>query len=106
MSNNLDPDQARHFVRPDLGPNCLLKLSADEASRKIVKWNLTIADILLEHSLKNINSFPQNALVNDIFSINGIDLKTLSMYIISTESKLVGRGNPLQDTHETIRIYY
>ena len=23
MSNSLDPDQARHFVRPDLGPNCL-----------------------------------------------------------------------------------
>ena len=21
--NNLDPDQARHFVRPDLDPNCL-----------------------------------------------------------------------------------
>ena len=23
VSNNLDPDQARHFVGPDLGPNCL-----------------------------------------------------------------------------------
>ena len=23
MSNSLDPDQARHFVGPDLGPNCL-----------------------------------------------------------------------------------
>ena len=28
MSNSLHPDQARHFVRPDLGPNCLQKLSA------------------------------------------------------------------------------
>ena len=25
MSNSLDPDQARHFVWPDLGPNCLQK---------------------------------------------------------------------------------
>ena len=25
MSNSLDPDQARHFVGPDLGPNCLQK---------------------------------------------------------------------------------
>ena len=25
VSNSLDPDQARHFVRPDLGPNCLQK---------------------------------------------------------------------------------
>ena len=24
MSNSLDPDQARHFVGPDLGSNCLL----------------------------------------------------------------------------------
>ena len=23
MSNLLDPDQAQHFVGPDLGPNCL-----------------------------------------------------------------------------------
>ena len=29
MSNSLDPDQARHFVGPDLGPNCLQRLSAD-----------------------------------------------------------------------------
>ena len=25
VSNNLDTDQARHFVGPDLGPNCLKK---------------------------------------------------------------------------------
>ena len=25
MSNNLDPDQARRFVGPDLGPNCFQK---------------------------------------------------------------------------------
>ena len=32
MLNSLDPDQARHFVGPDLGPNCLQKLSADDKS--------------------------------------------------------------------------
>ena len=31
VSNSLDPDQARHFVGPDLGPNCLQKLSEDES---------------------------------------------------------------------------
>ena len=30
VSNSLDPDQDRHFVGPDLGPNCLQKLSADD----------------------------------------------------------------------------
>ena len=34
VSNNLDPDQARHFVGPDLGPNCLQRLSADTTSRQ------------------------------------------------------------------------
>ena len=28
MSNSLDSDQARRFVGPDLGPNCLQRLSA------------------------------------------------------------------------------
>ena len=30
MSHSLDPDQFEHFVWPDLGPNCLLKLAADD----------------------------------------------------------------------------
>ena len=29
VSNSSDPDQARHYVGPDLGPNCLHKISAD-----------------------------------------------------------------------------
>ena len=28
----LDPDQAGHFVGPDLGPNCLQRLSAGNKS--------------------------------------------------------------------------
>ena len=30
VSISLDPDQDRHFVGPDLGPNCLQRLSADD----------------------------------------------------------------------------
>ena len=37
MSNRLDLDQAQHFVGPDLVPNCLQKLSADDTSRQRVK---------------------------------------------------------------------
>ena len=33
MSNSFDPDQDRHSVGPDLGPNCLQMLSADDKSR-------------------------------------------------------------------------
>ena len=34
VSNRLDLDQARGFVRPDLGPSCLQRLSADNTSSK------------------------------------------------------------------------
>ena len=40
MSNSLDPDQARRFVRfvgPDLGPNCLPRVSADDTPRQRVE---------------------------------------------------------------------
>ena len=37
MSNGLDPDQVRRFVGPDLGPNCLQKLSAEDTSKLRVK---------------------------------------------------------------------
>ena len=30
VSNSLDPDQVGHFVWPDLVPNCLQKVSADD----------------------------------------------------------------------------
>ena len=32
---SLNPELARQNVGPDLGPNCLQKLSADDTSRKI-----------------------------------------------------------------------
>ena len=35
MSNGLDPDQAQCSVRPDLGPNCLQRLAAED---KICLW--------------------------------------------------------------------
>ena len=32
VSNSSNPDQDRHFVGPDLGPNCLQRLSVDDKS--------------------------------------------------------------------------
>ena len=34
VSNSLDPGQDRHYVGPDLGPNCLQRFSADDKSRR------------------------------------------------------------------------
>ena len=36
VSNSLDPDQARPFVGPDLGPNCMRRLFADDTSGQSV----------------------------------------------------------------------
>ena len=46
MSNSVDPDQAQQFVGPDLGPNCLHRLSIDDTIRQIdsylgpIQWGL------------------------------------------------------------------
>ena len=42
MSNSLDPDQARRFVGPDLGPNCLPRSSADDTGRQRVDTVLVL----------------------------------------------------------------
>ena len=49
MSNSLEPDQARHFVGPDLGLNCLQRLSADDTSMQIIG--------LQDSGLQNIRDF-------------------------------------------------
>ena len=51
MSNSLDPDQARHFVRPDLGPNCLQRLSADN------ELLLQMYTNILTNNANSINKF-------------------------------------------------
>ena len=37
----MDQDQARRFVGPDLGPNCLQRLSADDISRQGVNGSMS-----------------------------------------------------------------
>ena len=37
MINGLDPDQVQHYVNPDLGPNCLQRLSVDDKSPLVRK---------------------------------------------------------------------
>ena len=53
MSNSLNPDLVRRFVVPDLGPNCLQRLSADDNNRQRVNACVTTAtdNILFNISL-------------------------------------------------------
>ena len=48
MSNTLDPDQARRIVGPDLGPNCLQRLSADDTDRQRVNVNTPMQYVYCE----------------------------------------------------------
>ena len=34
MSNGFDPDQDRRSIGPDLGPNCLQRLSAEDKNHR------------------------------------------------------------------------
>ena len=45
VSNNLNPDQAWHFVGPDLGQNCLQKLSVDNTTRRVNTTQTSTANI-------------------------------------------------------------
>ena len=50
MSISLNPDQAQHFVGPDLGPNCLQRLSTEDTSigkgTGILAHRIRISEIL------------------------------------------------------------
>ena len=48
VSNSLDPDQARHFVGPDLVPICLQRLSADNTRSKRQRNELNMIHSYLE----------------------------------------------------------
>ena len=39
MSNSLDPDQVQHFVGPEVGSNCLQRLSADKEGKELKDAN-------------------------------------------------------------------
>ena len=52
-SNSLDPSQARHIVGPDLGSNCLQRLSAVNTCRQRVNyWSVALQ---MRHNFSFLN---------------------------------------------------
>ena len=49
MSNSLDPDRAGYFVGPDLGPNCLQRLTTDDCIKQRV--NTTYCDLIAPYAV-------------------------------------------------------
>ena len=57
VPNSLDPDQVTHFVGPDLGPNCLQRLLADDTSRQRVTVNRKVHRLLTLCMLSKFSYF-------------------------------------------------
>ena len=57
VSNSLDPDQDLHFVGPDLGPNCLQRLSADDKSLHLqgMSESLFVCQMKFSHMLSRVH---------------------------------------------------
>ena len=72
VSNSLDPDQARHFVRPDFGLNCLQTVSVDDSSRHSLLGKLFICGLLLFFFSKSFFFF-ENSFRNTIIVSNSLD---------------------------------
>ena len=70
----MDPDQARHFVGPDLGPKCLQKLSANNTRRYelclqstamvMSRWSVNLPRVgLYQRIMKVLTSNPITIIV-------------------------------------------
>ena len=58
VSNSLDPDQDRHSVGQDLGPNCLQRLSVDTKSLHavVVFFKITFSKKSFRNTIRVSNS--------------------------------------------------
>ena len=81
MSNRLETDQARHFVGPDLDPNCLQCLSADDKSKKLMRRESILTLCMLGIHVSVVVCclffsklpFPKKSFRNSILVSNGLD---------------------------------
>ena len=83
MSNNLDIDQAQHFVGSDLGSNYLQRLSANGTSRQRVKRTKTICYFLVQSLNYGLDYYCVNKKIKISLIIN------LGVSLISAVSKKI-----------------
>ena len=57
VSNSLDLDQSGRNVWPDLGPNCLQRLSVDDTSKQTLVRILLLTDIIKQFSQKHLPNY-------------------------------------------------
>ena len=74
MSNGFNPDQDRRSVGPDLGPNCLQKIFADDQSRR---FNAVTDNENIKHLTCKINnhSMPYLIIYHDEQNALGVKMR-------------------------------
>ena len=60
VSNGLGPDQDRRSVGPDLGPNCLQKLLAEDKTKEL---NYKITSLSITGTRYNVNNSLPSSVV-------------------------------------------
>ena len=72
VPNSLNPDQARHFVGPDLGQNCMQRLSAENTSRQsslFIYFSNKTADVGTKTKHPHLMKIFQNGHHNKLYII-------------------------------------
>ena len=82
MSNSLDPDQARLFVGPDLGPNCWQRLSADDTGTLRVNSHGALLSAAVMIGPLRVNKF--DCLISLFFSA----LTTVNKYHFTSHDNI------------------
>ena len=77
--NKLDPGQAQHYIRPDLGPNCLQRSAASDVIRR---WQANSYLCKLFQNVKKIKRF------NGLNSLNA-NVKHSTANIINVETRKI-----------------
>ena len=95
MSNSLDPDQARRFVRPDLGPICLKRLLADHTRRQRVTTVNHIIGYDKCSKISNINCLTKRPR-QTVLTLIRLLLKKMSVQ--GLPHLLFGKSKPWQQT--------
>ena len=89
----MDPDQARHFVRPDLDPKCLQRLSAEEIILQRVMLgliflnSLDISSTFTQTTLSKASLFPENLFSSKQNSKGSCCEKTLFCCLLTCHRK-------------------
>ena len=80
MTNSLDPDQAQYFLGPDLGLNCLQRLSANDSSRQTIKCLLLLLSfsVCLPEEIGSLKKLETLSLENNVLTSLPTSMKNLN----------------------------